>query len=54
MSDLKAIVEALIFAAPEPMTLKVLAKLLDTEPKEDIAAALAACRWSKWPVASRS
>src|SRR5579864_2974578 len=44
MSDLKAIVEALIFAAPEPMTLKVLAKLLDTEPKEHIAAALAALR----------
>jgi len=44
MSDLKAIVEALIFAAPEPITLKVLAKLLDTEPREDIAAALAALR----------
>ena len=40
MSDLKAIVEALIFASPEPVTLKALAKLLDTEPKEDIAEAI--------------
>jgi segregation and condensation protein B len=40
MSDLKAIVEALIFASPEPVTLKALAKLLDTEPREDIAAAI--------------
>jgi segregation and condensation protein B len=42
MSDLKAIVEALIFASPEPLTLKALSKLLDTEPKEEIAAAIAA------------
>jgi segregation and condensation protein B len=40
MSDLKAIVEALIFASPEPVTLKSLVKLLDTEPKEDIVAAI--------------
>jgi segregation and condensation protein B len=40
MSDLKAIVEALIFASPEPVTLKALVKLLETEPKEDILAAL--------------
>lgn len=40
MSDLKAIVEALIFASPDPVTLKTLVKLLDTEPKEDIVAAL--------------
>ena len=44
MSDLKAIVEALIFASPEPITLKVLAKLLDSEPKEDIVAAIEALR----------
>jgi segregation and condensation protein B len=44
MSDLKAIVEALIFASPEPITLKTLAKLLDSEPKEDIAAAIEALR----------
>ena len=45
MSDhLKPIVEALIFASPEPMTLKQLHKLLDSEPKEDVDAALAALR----------
>jgi segregation and condensation protein B len=40
MSELKAIVEALIFASPEPVTLKALVKLLDTEPKEEIVAAI--------------
>jgi segregation and condensation protein B len=40
-AELKAIVEALIFASPEPMTLKALCKLLDTEPKEDVQAAVA-------------
>src|SRR5262249_61560541 len=40
-AELKAILEALIFASPEPLTLKQIAKLLDTEPKEDIQAALA-------------
>src|SRR5262245_36181006 len=45
MSDhLKPIVEALIFASPEPVTLKTLCKLLDDEPKEDVEAALAAVR----------
>jgi len=44
MSDLKAIVEALIYASPEPVTLKALVKLLDTEPKEDVEAAIAALR----------
>ena len=39
---LKPIVEALIFASPEPITRKVLHKLLDGEPKEDIDAALEA------------
>jgi segregation and condensation protein B len=39
-AELKAILEALIFASPEPLTLKALGKLLDTEPKEDIHAAL--------------
>jgi len=41
MSDLRAVVEALIFASPEPVTLKTLVKLLDTEPKEEIVAAIA-------------
>lgn len=44
MSDLKAIIEALIFASPEPLTLKALAKVLDTEPKEDVAAAVEALK----------
>jgi segregation and condensation protein B len=41
MSDLKAVVEALIFASPEPVTVKTLVKLLDSEPKEEIVAAIA-------------
>ena len=45
MSDhLKPIVEALIFASPEPVTPKSLYKLLDGEPREDVDAALAAVR----------
>jgi len=40
-AELKAILEALIFASPEPMTPKALYKLLETEPKEDVQAALA-------------
>jgi len=41
---LKPIVEALIFASPEPLTPKALYKLLDGEPREDVDAALAALR----------
>jgi segregation and condensation protein B len=44
MSDLKAIIEALVFASPEPVTVKALAKLLDTETKEDIEAAIDAVK----------
>jgi segregation and condensation protein B len=40
-AELKAILEALIFASPDPMTPKAMAKLLDSEPKEDVLAALA-------------
>lgn len=40
-AELKAILEALIFASPEPLTLKAIDKLLDEESKEDIQAALA-------------
>src|SRR5437870_13116088 len=39
-NSLKAIVEALIFASPEPLTPKMLFKLLADEPKEDVAATL--------------
>jgi segregation and condensation protein B len=40
-AELKAILEALIFASPEPLTPKAMYKLLDAEPKEDVQAALA-------------
>jgi segregation and condensation protein B len=40
-AELKAILEALIFASPEPLTPQALFKLLETEPKEDVQAALA-------------
>ena len=39
-AEVKAIVEALIFASPEPVTPKMLFKLLEQEPKEDVEAAL--------------
>ena len=38
---LKPIIEALIFASPEPLPEKMLLKLLEGEPKEDVEAALA-------------
>jgi segregation and condensation protein B len=41
LNDLKAIIEALIFASPDPLTPKLLFKLLDSEPKEDVERALA-------------
>jgi segregation and condensation protein B len=45
MSDhLKPIVEALIFASPEPVTPKTLFKLLEGEPREDVEAALDALK----------
>src|ERR687892_1785422 len=43
-AELKAIVEALIFASPEPITPKMLFKLLAEEPKEDVSAALEALK----------
>jgi segregation and condensation protein B len=42
LAQLKAIVEALVFASPEPLTLKMLCKLLSDEPKEDVHAAMKA------------
>jgi segregation and condensation protein B len=39
-AELKAIVEALVFASPEPITPKMLYKLLASEPKEDVSAAI--------------
>lgn len=38
--QLEAIVEALVFASPEPLTPKMLWKLLADEPKDDVQAAL--------------
>ena len=43
-AEVKAIVEALIFASPEPITPKMLYKLLADEPKEDVAAAVNALK----------
>ena len=41
-AQLKGIVEALVFASPEPLTPKMLFKLLNDEPKEDVLAAVKA------------
>jgi segregation and condensation protein B len=38
--QLKSIIEALVFASPEPLTPKMLFKLLNDEPKEDVLAAV--------------
>jgi segregation and condensation protein B len=40
-AELKAILEALIFASPDPLTPKAMCKLLETEPNEEVLAALA-------------
>src|SRR4029434_2475405 len=40
----KAILEALIFASPEPLTPKAIFKLLASEPKEDVLLALDAMK----------
>jgi segregation and condensation protein B len=39
-AELKAILEALIFASPEPLTPKQIFKLLADEPREDVLAAI--------------
>jgi len=45
MSDhLKPVIEALIFASPEPLTPRQMYKLLADEPREDVDAAVAAVR----------
>src|SRR3954469_5585596 len=43
-NSLKAIVETLIFASPEPLTPKMLFKLLSDEPKEDVASTIEALK----------
>ncbi len=42
--ELKGIVEALIFASPDPLTPKALFKVLDSEPREDVERAIAALK----------
>src|SRR5438046_6724304 len=42
--DLKPVIEALIFASPDPLTPKMLFKLLENEPREDVEAALDALK----------
>ncbi len=42
--QLKAVIEALIFASPEPLTPKMLFKLLEGEPKEDVDLAVESLR----------
>jgi segregation and condensation protein B len=39
-TELKAIIEALVYASPEPLTPKALFKLLDSEPREEVERAL--------------
>jgi segregation and condensation protein B len=39
-TELQAILEAIIFASPEPLTPKAIYKLLASEPREDVDAAL--------------
>ena len=43
-TELKAIIEALVFASPEPLAPKALFKLLDAEPREDVEQALASLK----------
>jgi segregation and condensation protein B len=43
-AQLKSIIEALVFASPEPLTPKMLFRLLNDEPREDVLAALGALR----------
>ncbi|MFO7694347.1 MAG: SMC-Scp complex subunit ScpB [Vicinamibacterales bacterium] len=43
-TELKAIIEALVFASPEPLAPKALFKLLDSEPREDVERALASLK----------
>jgi segregation and condensation protein B len=42
--ELKAIIEALVYASPDPLTPKTLFKVLESEPREDVQASLEALR----------
>jgi segregation and condensation protein B len=43
-AEVKAVVEALIFASPEPMTARALCRMIAEEPKEDVLAAIEALK----------
>ena len=43
-TQLRAIVEALVFASPEPLSVKALCRVLSDEPKDDVVAALESVR----------
>jgi len=43
-AEVKAVVEALIFASPEPITPRLLCRLLADEPREDVLAAVEALK----------
>jgi segregation and condensation protein B len=38
-AELKAVIEALVYASPDPLTPKTLFKVLESEPREDVQAA---------------
>jgi segregation and condensation protein B len=42
--ELKAVIEALIYASPDPLTPKTLFKVMESEPKEDVQVSLDALR----------
>ncbi len=44
LAQLKAVIESLIFASPDPITPRTLYRLLNDEPKEDVKAALEALK----------
>ncbi|HEX7485876.1 MAG TPA: SMC-Scp complex subunit ScpB [Vicinamibacterales bacterium] len=42
--ELKAVIEALVYASPDPLTPKTLFKVLESEPREDVQVSLDALR----------
>jgi segregation and condensation protein B len=42
--ELKAVIEALVYASPDPLTEKTLVKVLESEPREDVLSCLDALR----------
>jgi len=44
LAQLKAVIEALMFASPDPITPRMMNRLLNDEPKEDVKAALESLR----------